>query len=351
MATITLDPATRLEGHLKVQVENSAGRVTSAKSSGMMFRGFENLLIGKDPRDAVQITQRVCGVCPISHAMASSLAIEAAAGLQVTSNARIIRNLILGSNYIQSHILQQQARFPEATGALSWVLSAISISAKMIAAQVRRARLEDVLGSVGAQNVQGETQQKLDVIANEILMRNLGGRQGVAVVASEENEQAVILREGHRVVGWVDGYDPYGEDAYVPVLAEPLPVAEPEEATAPDGYAHIILDEAQDLSPMECRMIARPSSESLRTGSILSPSPTTADRSRRSPFTRAAIADRSWPNNSAKTSPIVVVSATLRSASPSTARGASSSASPAWGWRGCPWTARSSCSPTGPTAA
>jgi fructose-1,6-bisphosphatase I len=96
---------------------------------------------------------------------------------------------------IQSHILQSQANHPEATGALSWVLSAISISAKMIAAQVRRARLEDVLGSVGAQNVQGETQQKLDVIANEILMRNLGGRQGVAVVASEENDEAVILRD------------------------------------------------------------------------------------------------------------------------------------------------------------
>jgi fructose-1,6-bisphosphatase I len=96
---------------------------------------------------------------------------------------------------IQSHILAQQSRFPEATGTLSWVLSAISISAKMIAAQMRRARLEDVLGSVGNQNVQGETQQKLDVIANEILLRNLGGRQGVAVVASEENDEAVILRD------------------------------------------------------------------------------------------------------------------------------------------------------------
>ncbi len=98
---------------------------------------------------------------------------------------------------IQSHILQQQRRFPEATGELSWVLSAISISAKMIAAQVRRARLEDVLGSAGEKNVQGETQQKLDVIADDILMRNLAGRQGVAVVASEENEQAVILREAN----------------------------------------------------------------------------------------------------------------------------------------------------------
>jgi fructose-1,6-bisphosphatase I len=95
---------------------------------------------------------------------------------------------------IQSHILSQQAQFPEASGTLSWVLSAISISAKMIAAQVRRARLEDVLGSVGNQNVQGETQQKLDVIANEILLRNLGGRQGVAVVASEENDEAMVLR-------------------------------------------------------------------------------------------------------------------------------------------------------------
>ncbi|PZN35386.1 MAG: class 1 fructose-bisphosphatase [Proteobacteria bacterium] len=95
---------------------------------------------------------------------------------------------------LQAHILQQQARYPEATGALSWILSALSISAKMIAAHVRRARLDDVLGTVGTQNVQGEQQQKLDVIANEILLRTLGGREGVAIVASEENEEPVILR-------------------------------------------------------------------------------------------------------------------------------------------------------------
>ncbi|MBO4165339.1 HelD family protein [Micromonospora antibiotica] len=67
---------------------------------------------------------------------------------------------------------------------------------------------------------------------------------------------AIILREGHQVVGWVDGFDPYGEEGYVPVLAEPLPVAEAEEPVE-DAYQHVILDEAQDLSPMECRMIAR----------------------------------------------------------------------------------------------
>src|SRR5262245_22606254 len=95
---------------------------------------------------------------------------------------------------LQAHILQQQASFPEATGTLSWILSALSISAKIIASKVRRARLENVLGSAGADNVQGETQQKLDVIANEVLLGTLGGREGVAIVASEENEEPVILR-------------------------------------------------------------------------------------------------------------------------------------------------------------
>lgn len=95
---------------------------------------------------------------------------------------------------LQSHILEQQQRHPEATGTLSWILSALSISAKVITSKVRRARLDDVLGSVGQDNVQGEQQQKLDVISNDVLMRLLGGREGVAIVASEENEEPVILR-------------------------------------------------------------------------------------------------------------------------------------------------------------
>jgi hypothetical protein len=78
-----------------------------------------------------------------------------------------------------------------------------------------------------------------------------------AVVAAQRWAEAVILREGHRVVGWTDGFDPHGEEGYVPVLAEPLPVAEADEAPPEDPYLHVILDEAQDLSPMECRMIAR----------------------------------------------------------------------------------------------
>lgn len=95
---------------------------------------------------------------------------------------------------LQAHILHQQTSFPEASGTLSWILSALSISAKIIADKVRRARLENVLGQVGSENIQGEQQQKLDVIANEVLLGTLGGREGVAIVASEENEEPVILR-------------------------------------------------------------------------------------------------------------------------------------------------------------
>ncbi|GGM39584.1 hypothetical protein GCM10011608_25390 [Micromonospora sonchi] len=79
-----------------------------------------------------------------------------------------------------------------------------------------------------------------------------------AIGAAQRWAEAVILREGHHVVGWTDGFDPHGEEGYVPVLAEPLPVEEPDDDSAADEpYLHVILDEAQDLSPMECRMIAR----------------------------------------------------------------------------------------------
>ena len=96
---------------------------------------------------------------------------------------------------LQAHILDERVHNSQPGGTFSWILSALSISAKIIADKVRRARLENVLGSVGAENVQGEIQQKLDVLANEVLLRTLGGREGVAIVASEENEEPVILRE------------------------------------------------------------------------------------------------------------------------------------------------------------
>lgn len=110
MKTITvLDPVTRIEGHMKIEIEidtvGGAKEIVDARCTGTLFRGFEQLLTGKVPLDAPLITQRICGVCPISHAMASVLALENVSEWKPNRNARILRNLTLGSNFIASHIL------------------------------------------------------------------------------------------------------------------------------------------------------------------------------------------------------------------------------------------------------
>ena len=102
---ITIDPITRIEGHLKIEIEVDNGKVTKAKSCGEMFRGWEKILRGRNPVDAQQLTQRICGVCPASHAQASSLNLDNAFGITPPENGRLIRNLVLGANFIQSHIL------------------------------------------------------------------------------------------------------------------------------------------------------------------------------------------------------------------------------------------------------
>jgi len=104
--TIVVDPLTRIEGHNRFTVTVSAGNghVSEANSSGTLFRGFENILSGRDPRDAPQITQRICGVCPTAHAMASVRAVDDALGVQVPKNGLMVRNLIHGSDTIMSHI-------------------------------------------------------------------------------------------------------------------------------------------------------------------------------------------------------------------------------------------------------
>ena len=104
-STIVIDPVTRLEGHLKIEVTVENGVVADAKSSGTMFRGFEMILQGRHPLDAPHYTQRICGVCPISHGMASCLNLEDAFGITAPPNGRIMRNLVLGANFVMSHIL------------------------------------------------------------------------------------------------------------------------------------------------------------------------------------------------------------------------------------------------------
>lgn len=104
MRKIIIDPVIRLEGHLKVMVEVDAGKVVKAEVAGTLYCGFETILAGRDPRDAVFLTQRICGVCPPDHATAAALVLDDACRSEVPENERLLRNLMLGGNYLQSHI-------------------------------------------------------------------------------------------------------------------------------------------------------------------------------------------------------------------------------------------------------
>ncbi len=105
MARITIDPMTRIEGHLRIDVEIEGGKVKDAWTSGTLFRGFEIILQGRDPRDAWHITQRICGVCPTSHGHTSSMSMDDAFKVRPPANGRIIRNMIEGAQFVHSHIL------------------------------------------------------------------------------------------------------------------------------------------------------------------------------------------------------------------------------------------------------
>ena len=105
MTRSVIDPITRIEGHLRVEMEVTNGKVSDAWVSGGCFRGMELVVEGRTPEDAAQIVQRICGVCPVSHSHASTIAAEKAYGIEISNNARIIRNLIEGAQFLHSHIL------------------------------------------------------------------------------------------------------------------------------------------------------------------------------------------------------------------------------------------------------
>ena len=102
---IVVDPITRIEGHLRIDVEVDGGTVRKAWSSGQMWRGVETILQGRDPRDAWVFTQRICGVCTTVHAIASVRAVENAVGIEIPLNAQYIRNVILAAHAMHDHIV------------------------------------------------------------------------------------------------------------------------------------------------------------------------------------------------------------------------------------------------------
>ena len=113
---ITIDPITRIEGHLRIDVEVDNNAVSNAWASCTMWRGIEKILRGRDPRDAWLFTQRFCGVCTTVHAMASVRSVEDALKLEIPLNAQYIRNLILIAHALHDHIVHFYQLSALATG-------------------------------------------------------------------------------------------------------------------------------------------------------------------------------------------------------------------------------------------
>jgi hydrogenase large subunit len=102
---LVVDPVTRIEGHLRIEAQMAEGRIEQAYSSGTMVRGIEIILRDRDPRDAWALTQRICGVCTLVHGMASIRAVENALKWPIPPNAQLIRNLMIGAQYVHDHVM------------------------------------------------------------------------------------------------------------------------------------------------------------------------------------------------------------------------------------------------------
>ncbi len=128
---VVVDPITRIEGHLRIEAQMEGDSIAQAYSSGTMVRGIETILKGRDPRDAWAFAQRICGVCTLVHGLASVRSVEDALKIELPPNAQLIRNLMIGAQYVHDHVMHFYHLH-----ALDWVdvVSALSADPKATSA-------------------------------------------------------------------------------------------------------------------------------------------------------------------------------------------------------------------------
>ncbi len=165
MARITVDPVTRIEGHLRIDAEVDGGVVKKAWSSGQMFRGIERILVGRDPREAWLFTQRFCGVCTTVHAITSVRAVENALHLEVPANAQYIRNIILAAHAMHDHLVHFYH-----LSALDWV----DVVSALKADPAKAASIAD-----GLSTWPGNSMQQLKAVQDRVKGFVDGGQLGI----------------------------------------------------------------------------------------------------------------------------------------------------------------------------
>lgn len=104
MKKVVINPVTRISGFMEIETYIENNIVVDAKTEGLLFRGFEMMLSGRPPMDAVYFTERICGICSTAHALASTLALEQAFGVVPSEQGRYLRDIMHGCEYLQNHI-------------------------------------------------------------------------------------------------------------------------------------------------------------------------------------------------------------------------------------------------------
>ncbi len=227
MATrITIDPITRIEGHLRIDVEVENGKVSKAWSSGQMWRGVELILLGRDPRDAWAITQRICGVCTTVHAIASVRSVENALQLEVPVNAQYIRNMIMTAHAVHDHIVHFYH-----LSALDWV----DVVSALKADPVKTSQLAESLSQWD-----GNSKQVMIDTQNRLKSFISGGQLGVFTngywghpamkLPPEVNLLAVahylqaldVQRQANKIVGTLGSKTPHIQNMAVGGVSNPL---------------------------------------------------------------------------------------------------------------------------------
>ena len=165
MARVSIDPVTRIEGHLRIDVEVDGGAVQKAWASCTMWRGIETILRGRDPREGWVFAQRFCGVCTTVHAMASVRAVEDALQLEIPANAQYIRNLILIGHALHDHVVHFYH-----LSALDWV----DITTIPKADPARAASIAD-----GISTWPGNSHRNLEEVQNKVKGLLASGQLGI----------------------------------------------------------------------------------------------------------------------------------------------------------------------------
>lgn len=254
MARIAIDPVTRAGGHLRIEANVSGGAVAEAWASATMFRDMESVLRGRDARDAWLLADRICGTCTSVHALASVRAVENALGIEIPTNARLIRNVLAATQLVRDHVLGfYQAQGPD------WVDAKSALTADPVATS-RLARDTSAWPQSSSEYFKGVRDRLAAVIESDQPGMFANGAWGHPAYRLTPEQNLVLLAHLLEALDWqrsfmrihalLGGKDPHpqtylvGGMALAPPWGGPNPPVTREHPQVPDSEAPVALSEA-----------------------------------------------------------------------------------------------------------